>query len=119
MRQIAGCVSIMALTSLMLGTTAHAAPILWIDDTAGNIGQVDIATHAVVAGSVHSTGQILTDIGFGTNGTLYGTTFTNLFSINTTTGAATAIGGNNGIGGMNALVGSGAAGNLLGAANNT
>jgi hypothetical protein len=114
-----GCVSALAVAVLWLASPAHADTILWIDDTSGNIGQVDLTTNTVVAGSVHPTGQILTDIGFGTNGTLYGTTFANLFSINTSTGAATGIGGNNGIGGMNALVGSGTAGVLLGAANNT
>lgn len=106
-----------AVAALSLGTAR--ASLLWIDDSVGNIGQVNTVTGAVVAGSVHNTGQTLTDIGFGTNGTLYGTTFTNLFSINTSTGAATGIGGNNGNGGMNALVGSGTAGVLLGASNNT
>jgi hypothetical protein len=113
------CLSVLAFATLMFGAAARADTILWIDDTSDNIGQVDITTHSVVTGSVHNTGQSLTDIGFGTNGVLYGTTFSNLFSINTATGAATAVGGNNGIGGMNALVGSGTAGVLLGAANNT
>jgi hypothetical protein len=49
--------------------------ILYIDDASGNIGRVDITTQTVVAGSVHSTGQSLTDIGFGAGGALYGTTF--------------------------------------------
>lgn len=108
-----------AACAALFSAGAARASILWIDDTAGNIGQVNTATHTVVAGSVHNTGQILTDIGFGTNGVLYGTTFNNLFSINTSTGAATGIGSGNGVGGMNALVGSGTAGVLLGAANNT
>ena len=113
-----GCVSALAVAVLCLASPAQADTILWIDDTAGNIGQVDITTKTVVAGSVHNTGQILTDIGFGTNGTLYGTTFTDLYSINTGTGAATHIGANS-VGSMNALVGSGTAGNLLGAAAGT
>jgi hypothetical protein len=39
---------------------------LWIDDSAGNIGQVNVTTGTVVAGSVHNTGLggNLTDIGF-------------------------------------------------------
>src|SRR5262249_29557416 len=61
---------------------------LWIDDTAGNIGLVDTATGTIVPGTLHPTGQILTDIGFiGTQ--MYGTTFTSLFTINTATGAST------------------------------
>lgn len=85
------------------------------------IGQVDINTQSVVAGSVHNTGLggNLTDLGFTSNGTLYGTTFTNLYSINPNTGAATGFGSYSGpaAGGMNALVGNGS--NLLGAADNT
>jgi hypothetical protein len=119
MLRTSACLSALAFSTFLFGATARADTILWIDDTSGNIGQVDITTQSVVAGSVHGTGQILTDIGFGTNGVLYGTTFNNLFSINTSTGAATPIGGNNGIGGMNALVGSGTPGVLLGAANNS
>jgi PEP-CTERM motif len=95
-------------------TPALAGPILWISDGAGNIGQVDIASGIVVAGSVHNTGQALTDIGFNTAGTLYGTTFSALFSLNTSTGAATGLGAY-GFGGMNALIGGGGT-NLLGAA---
>jgi hypothetical protein len=91
------------------GTPALASPILWISDAGGNIGQVDIATGSVVAGSVHNTGRALTDIGFNSAGTLYGITFTNFFSLNTATGAATSLGslGGAGNGGMNALVGGG------------
>ncbi|HET7084698.1 MAG TPA: PEP-CTERM sorting domain-containing protein [Rhizomicrobium sp.] len=86
-----------------------AGPILWISDTNGNIGQVDIASGSVVAGSVHNTGLSLTDIGFNSTGTLYGTTFTNLYSLDTGTGAATSLGSYSGIGGggMNSLVGGG------------
>jgi len=94
--------------------------ILWIDDANGNIGQVDVTTQSVVAGSVHSTGlgPSLTDIGFiGSN--LFGTTFTNLYSINSATGASTNIGSYGGVGAsdMNALVGNGTG--LLGASNAT
>jgi PEP-CTERM motif len=100
-----------------VGATHAKADInLWIDDTSGNIGLVDITTQTVVAGTVHNTGQILTDIGFvGTQ--MYGTTFTGLFRIDDTTGASTAIGSYGGVGGggMNALVGNGAS--LLGASN--
>jgi PEP-CTERM motif len=93
---------------------AHADTNLWIDDTSGNIGLVDITTGAVT--QVNSTGQSLTDIGFiGTQ--MYGVTFSNLFSINKATGASTVIGSSFSDTGMNALVGFGT--QLLGASNST
>lgn len=109
-RNLLAGVSMLAVACLVCGTAARADTILWVDDAAGNIGQVDVTTDSVVAGSVHSTGlgSNLTDIGFNSSGTLYGTTFSGLYSINTTTGAATSLGAYNvGGGGMNALVGSG------------
>jgi hypothetical protein len=113
-----GLLSMAAATAIMAGSVvAHADIFLWIDDAAGNIGQVNVTTGTVVAGSVQNTGQFLTDIGF-IGSTLYGTTFTGLYSINTSTGAATFIGNYSvGIGGVNALVGNGSA--LLGASFNT
>jgi hypothetical protein len=107
-----------AVAMMTIGATAARADIdLWIDDTSGNIGEVDITTMSVVAGTVNNTGQILTDIGF-IGSTLYGTTYTGLYSINTGTGAATSIGTYSvGGGGMNALVGNGTG--LLGASNAT
>jgi hypothetical protein len=63
-------------------------------------------------------GGNLTDIGFNSTGTLYGTTFTGLYSINTSTGAATSLGSYGTESGMNALVGSGGT-TLLGAANDS
>src|SRR5438105_5877545 len=90
---------------LALGAVeVQAAPILWISDQNQHIGQVDIATQSVVAGSVHSTGQSLTDIGFDSAGNLFGTTFTSLYAINTSTGAATLRGSYANESGMNALV---------------
>jgi hypothetical protein len=100
-----------------LAGSASAAPIIWVSDQNGNIGQVDVATQSVVAGSVHNTGQSLTDIAFNSAGTLYGTTFTGLYTVNTGTGAATLVGNYSGVTGMNALIGNGT--NLLGAAANT
>jgi len=114
-----GLLGVAAATAIMVvsvASAAHADTFLWIDDANGNVGQVDVNTGTVVAGSVHNTGQILTDIGF-IGSTLYGTTFTGLFSINTSTGAATPIGTYSVTNGMNALVGNGSA--LLGAAFNT
>lgn len=114
-----GVTLIASAVGLLLSVeVSRADTILWIDDTAGNIGQVDITTASVVAGSVHSTGlgANLTDIGFTSSGTLYGTTFTALYSINTATGAATSQGSYGTLNGANALVGSGTG--LLVASNN-
>ena len=107
---------LLTLSLVGLTTRAHADVILWVDDGSGNIGQVDINTQSVVAGSVHNTGQDLTDIGFNSAGTLYGTGFDGLFSINTTTGAATSLGSYGFETDMNALVGSGGTGLLAAAA---
>jgi hypothetical protein len=63
---------------------------IWVDDVNGNIGQVNISTGAVTG--FISTGVILTDIAFSPTGVLYGINFTELYSINTSTGAPTAIG---------------------------
>ena len=114
-----GAVTVVSALGLLLSVAASRADtILWIDDTSGNIGQVDINTQSVVAGSVHNTGQALTDIGFTEDGTLYGTTFANLYSINTATGAATNLGAYGSLNAANALVGSGS-GLLVASNNNT
>ena len=60
----------------------------------------------------------MTDIGFDSAGNLFGTTFTGLFAINSTTGAAASRGTYTGESGMNALVGTTTAGSLLGASFN-
>jgi hypothetical protein len=104
---------------LCFSTAARADVSIWIDDSSGKIGLFDITTDTLT--NVHSTGlgNNLTDIGFvGT--TLYGTTYTGLYSINTSTGAATSRGSYNvGGGGMNGLVGNSAGTGLLGASGTT
>jgi hypothetical protein len=108
-------VGVAAATLIVAGTVSANASSLWIDDTAGNIGLVDTATGNIVAGTLHNTGQILTDIGFiGTQ--MYGTTFGGLFTVNQATGASALVGSYSSSGqGMNALVGNGSS--LLGASN--
>ncbi len=105
------------LGSLSLGgVAAFAAPStpLWISDSEGRVGNVDLATGAV--GVVGNSGVgALTDIGFSSSGQLYGVTFDTFYSVSTTTGAATLIGGIGTIG-INALVG--APGGILYAASN-
>lgn len=83
-----------ALASSVVASTfcvsAQAAPILYIDDTAGNIGTVDVATGA--AHVIGNTGHTLTDIAFDPSGNLYGISFSQLFRIDKSTAAATLVG---------------------------
>ncbi|WP_165074765.1 PEP-CTERM sorting domain-containing protein [Paludisphaera rhizosphaerae] len=102
-----------ALFGMGLATTAvQADPILWICDNNGDIGRVDVATGNVL--NVYSAGVTLTDIAFDSAGNLYGISFTNFYSINTSgpnIGHANLVGslnppgpGDGGNGGMNSLV---------------
>jgi len=97
---------------------ARADTILWIDDSSGVIGTVDVNTHAVNVIGNTGLGSNLTDLGFTASGNLYSTTFTGLYSINQSNAAATFL-GNYSVGdsGMNGMVGSGA--NLLASSNAT
>src|SRR3954447_3582013 len=81
----------MALGLLWLSAPAADAALLCIDDTANNIGTVDTVTGTVTLKGNANIGATLTDIGFDGNGNLYGTSFTNFYSINKNTGAATFI----------------------------
>ena len=76
---------------LTLGDSiAHAVPVMHVDDSAGNLGTVDVATgNATVIGNM---GVTMTDIAFSPSGQLFGLTFTGFYSINPTTAAATFIG---------------------------
>lgn len=88
--------------SLGLATTgALAAPVMWIHDSGGTLGKVDVATGNVAL--VGNMGTVLTDIAFSPSGALYGVSFNALYSVNTSSAAATLI-GNLGVTGMNALV---------------
>jgi hypothetical protein len=81
-----------AFASIILGVaaSAHAGPILYIDDVAGNLGTVDVQTgEAKVIGF---TGRSLVDIAFSSNGDLYGITFSQLFKLDKTNGKSTLVG---------------------------
>ncbi|MEF9995647.1 MAG: PEP-CTERM sorting domain-containing protein [Burkholderiaceae bacterium] len=80
-------------SAVFLGLTgmAHADPILWVSGAGGSIDTVDVATGVRTA--VGNTGVgFMTDLAFSPTGELYGTSFTDLYKINTLTGAATLIG---------------------------
>ena len=91
------CLAVVSLSP----SIANASPVLWIDDAAGNIGTVDVATGTATV--VGNSGASLTDIAFDPSGNLYGVGFSSLYSINKTTGAATLI-GSLGVGDVNGLV---------------
>jgi hypothetical protein len=76
--------------TLGVGNYASAAPILWVGDSSGNLGTVDVATGTVnVIGNMGST---MTDIAFDPSGNLYGITFGQLYSINKTNAVSSLIG---------------------------
>ncbi len=116
MLRSATCLSAL-LACIALTGPSYAAEIL-VSDNFGQIADVNTATGAVTnLTTVTGTGgEYLTDVAYTSNGTLYGTTFAQLYSISG--GAATAIGGGyGGLIGMNGLTGNGTG--LLGAAYNT
>ena len=106
-------------TAMGAASAAHADVVLWIDDVNNNIGTVDLTNHSAskFIGNAGTDG-VLTDIGFTSNGTLYGVNFDNTYVINTTTGHATFLASNPNNSNLNALVGVGSNG-LYGAANDT
>lgn len=92
--------SVSTALCLTLGA-AHAAPTIWLTDDAQRIGKVDVATGAV--SGIVTTGQTFTDIAFDPAGTLWGITFTQLFTINPSTGASVLVGGLNAPENLNSL----------------
>jgi len=79
---------------------------MWISDRSGEIGLFNTATGALVAGTLHHTGESLTDIAF-IGDDMYGTTFKGLYAIDDNTGSSTLIGDYTFTDKMNALVGDG------------
>jgi PEP-CTERM motif len=84
--------AVASIVTLALGgaSPAQAAPIIWIDDIGGVLGKVNIATSTVTV--VGNTDHILTDIAFSPAQSLFGITFSALYSINQATAAATLVG---------------------------
>ncbi len=80
---------------------AYASPIIYISDSNGYLGTVDVANGAVQV--IGHTGHVMTDIAFDPNGNLYAIDFSNLYKVNPNNAAATLIGGL-GISDANALV---------------
>jgi len=80
-----------ALTGILLFcSSAFAGPLLWVGDSDGTLGTVDVATgNATVIGQM---GVTMTDIAFDPSGNLWGITFGQLYQINSTTAAITLVG---------------------------
>jgi hypothetical protein len=80
----------LALTLGTIFNPTHASPILWVDDSIGNLATVDVATGSVNV--IGNMGATMTDIAFDPSGNLYGIDFFTLYSINPATAAVTSIG---------------------------
>jgi PEP-CTERM motif len=89
------------LLAMLSATAVAAAPIMYVDDSNGRLGTVNVETGAV--NLIGSMGTVMTDIAFDPKGHLFGISFSGLYSINPQTAAASFI-GNHSISGGNALV---------------
>jgi hypothetical protein len=87
-----------ALLTLSAGT--NAAPILYVGDINGALGTVDVATGASAV--IGNMGSQMTDIAFDGAGNLWAITFSQLFSVDKNSAAATLV-GSLGVGTANAL----------------
>jgi outer membrane protein assembly factor BamB len=88
---------------------------MFVHDSAGNLGKVDVTTGATTV--IGNMGHVMTDIAFDPSGNLYGITFNQFYAINASTAGSTFI-GNLGLSAANALVFA-ADGTLYAASNNT
>lgn len=79
---------------LMASSMVNAVPILWVGDSVGMLGTVDVADGNNV-NVIGNMGVTMTDIAFDQSGNLYGISFSNLYSINTTTAAIADLGAHN------------------------
>lgn len=105
-------IALLGASALAAHSAQAADPTIWVVDSAGKLGTVNVNTGA--ASLIGNTGQSMYDIAFDPSGKLWGVSGYNntLYSINTSTGASTAVGA---LGtGINALV-FGSNGTLYGA----
>ena len=93
-KQIKKILIFICAIAILTPYTVGAAPVIWICDSSGRLGTVDIAD-----GSVNVIGDMgiqMTDIAFDPNGNLYGATYDDLYAIDKTTGITSLIGNLNG-----------------------
>lgn len=88
--KIAKKLNVVFFTACILAPPANAAPILWLGDSTGQLGTVDVATGNVNV--IGNMGATMTDIAFDPSGNLWGVTFGSLYKINKTTATSTFIG---------------------------
>ena len=80
--------------------SAFAAPVVFVNDSRGQLATVDVGTGAATL--IGSTGVLLTDIAFSPSGELYGIDLRNLYRVDPATAQTTLIGAHS-IPGGNAL----------------
>ena len=98
-RQIAAVA--MALVVSAFAGHAAAAPVMYVHDSVGTLGTVNVQTGEVDI--IGSLGVTLTDIAFDPQGNLWGVSFGAFYSVNATTAETTFV-GSHGINAANALV---------------
>ena len=91
----------LAATLFFAFQSALALPVVYIDDSAGLLGKVDVQTGATTI--IGATGVALTDIAFDASGNLFGVSFTDFYKINPLTAATTLV-GSLGVNDANSLV---------------
>jgi len=84
----------LALAAVALCYTAATvrADIIWIEDTSGTLGTVNLATDTATVIGSSGNGVVLTDIAFDASGNLWGIDFNHLYTVNKSTGHATLVG---------------------------
>lgn len=100
MRKSSKYLAVAGLTATLC-SGALALPIIWVGDSDGTLGTVDVSTGgATVIGQMS---QSMTDIAFDPTGNLWGITTGSLYQINKTTAATTLV-GNYGAPALNSLI---------------
>jgi len=86
-RILAAALPLLAAAATLAARPAQAAE-LWFSDDRAQLGRVDLDTVT----SIGNMGTVMTDLAFSPSGVLYGTSFNQLFTIDTATGVATLVG---------------------------
>ncbi|OOG20621.1 hypothetical protein B1C78_17170 [Thioalkalivibrio denitrificans] len=95
-------VMLLVLTAALgVGGKLGAAPIMYVHDSQGNLGTVNVQTGDVDV--IGNLGVTLTDIAFDPSGNLFGVSFNSFYSVNVSTAETNFI-GFHGINAANALV---------------
>lgn len=90
MQELKPSAATLLLACSLFATPVDAAPVLWVGDSSGFLGTVDVANGDVTV--IGHMGLTMTDIAFDPLGNLYGISFTELYQIDPSTAAVTLIG---------------------------